>query len=542
MKRSVKTFMIVLLALSLCIVPVGCGGGNEEASQVSTFTLGSSVAFDTMSPLTSYMQVTKEFFQLIYDPLINLDAEWKPIPCLATDWSVSDDNLTWTFHLQEGVTWSDGEPFTSADVKYTYDTMLRTGLGSMYNSYLTDITDIQCPDELTVVITSSQPKANMLMNTTPILPEHILSAMTDEELATWTNDTPVGTGCYTFDSKGDNFVKIVKNASYFGTQPAIDEFVFVNYENTDALAQSLMLGEIDGASNLNPAQLKELQEDENISVISGQEQGFMQIGVNCWADPQSKGNPLLRDKYIRQAIELAIDKQNILDMAYYGQGTLGTTLVNPGTFYHYEPTAEELRSYDPEAAKALLAKAGYKDTDGDGILESADGEPLSFNFITIGDNVEEVKSGQMIEADCAKVGIEINNTTMDSGALQDKIVAGDYDMFIWGWGADVDPAVITGLITTDQIGGNNEPFFSNSEYDAIFAKQNGEMDENVRQQQIFELQKIAYEEAPYIILYYTNNIQAIRKDRWTGFTQIPEDGLYFFNMTNENYLNMKPVE
>ena len=541
MNRITKTFIAAVLVLSLCIIPTGCGGKAAE-SKVSTFTLGSSVAFDTMNPLTSYMQVTKEFFQLIYDPLVNLDANWKPIPCLATDWSVSDDNLTWTFHLQKGVKWSDGEPFTSADVKYTYDTMIRTGLGSMYNSYLTNITDIQCPDDLTVVIKSSKPKANMLMNTTPILPKHILSKMTDDKLSTWTNAKPVGTGAYTFDSKGDNFIKIIKNKSYFGAKPSIDEFVFTTYENTDALAQSLMLGEIDGATNLNPAQLKELKADKNVNVISGQEQGFMQIGVNCWTSNKSKGNPLLKDKYIRQAIELAINKQNILDMAYYGQGAVGTTLINPGTFYHYEPTDAERRDYDPAAAKTLLAKTGYKDTNGDGILESASGKPLSFNFITIGDNVEEVKSGQMIEADCAKVGIKINNTTMDSGALQDKILAGDYDMFIWGWGADVDPAVITGLITTSQLGASNETFFTDPKYDELFDKQNSEMDENARQKEVFELQKIAYDEAPYIILYYTNNIQAIRSDRWTGYKQIPDDGLYFFNMTNENYINMKPVE
>lgn len=541
MKRSKRTFLVVALILSLCIIPTGCGG-KEAASTTSTFTLGSSTAFDTMNPLTSYMQVTHELFQLIYDPLTSMDADWKPIPCLAKDWSLSDDNLTWTFHLQDGVKWSDGEPFTSADVKYTYDTMIRTGLGSMYNSYLTNITDIQCPDDLTVVIKSSKPKANMLMNTTPILPKHILSAMTDDQLSTWTNESPVGTGAYKYDSKGDNFVKIVKNDSYFGVKPKIDELIFTNYENTDALAQSLMLGEIDGATNLNPAQLKELKADKNVDVISGQEQGFMQIGINCWASSKSKGNPLLKDKNIRQAIELSIDKQNILDMAYYGQGTIGTTLVNPGTFYHYEPTDAERRDYNPDAAKALLAKAGYKDTNGDGILESASGKPLSFNFITIGDNVEEVKSGQMIQADLAKVGIKINNTTMDSGALEDKIVAGNYDMFIWGWGADVDPAVITGLLTTDQIGASNEPFFSNAKYDELFDKQNSEMDESARQKEVYELQKIAYDEAPYIILYYSNNIQAIRSDRWTGYKQIPDEGLYFFNMTKENYNSMKPVE
>lgn len=543
MKRFGKTFIIALLAVALCIVPTGCGGTEEtDAPVINSFTLGSSAAFDTLNPLSSYMQVTYEFFMLIYDSLVRYDENYEAVPCLATDWTLSEDNLTWTFNLREGVTWHDGEPFTSADVKYTYELMMNTGLGYMYSSYLTGITDIKCPDDNTVVITTDAPKANMLMNTTPILPEHILSSIPEEELETWPNESPVGTGSYKFDSQGDNFVKIVVNESYFGTLPEVEEYIFVNYENLDAMAQALMLGEIDGAVNLNSAQLEQLEADENLSVISGEELGFMQVGVNCWTDPASEGNPLLLDKTIRQAIELAMNKQKIVDMAYNGQGTVGTTMINPGDFYHYEPTAEELRDYDPDAANALLDAAGYVDKDGDGIRENTDGTPLEFELITIADNVEEVKSGQMIAADCEAVGIKLNNVTMDSGALYDEIIAGTYDLFIWGWGSDIDPTVIMGLLTTDQIGGNNEPFFSNARYDELFIAQQQEMDEEARKAMVQEMQQIVYEEAPYIILIYSNNIQAVRSDRWTGFKQIPDTGVYFFNLTNVNYLNMKPVE
>ena len=538
MKKIISFIGITIMILTLFIIPTGCSGEKDQ-SQLNEFTLGSSTAYDTLNPLSSYMQVTYEFFQLTYDPLVRLDENYETTPCLAKDWSVSEDNLTWTFNLKEGVKWHDGEPFTSADVKYTYDLMMKTGLGYMYNSYLTGIVDIQCPDDMTVVITTDAPKANMLMNTTPILPEHILSGVKEEELEAWANETPIGTGPFKFDSKGDNFVKIVKNDSYFGTGPNVNAFIFVNYENTDALAQALMLGEIDGATNLNPAQLEQLKADKNIDVISGKELGFMQIGVNSGTEVTSGRDPLLLDKKIKQAIELSINKQKILDMVYSGQGTVGTTLINPGNFYHYEPTATELRNYNPEAAKAMLETAGYKDTNGDGIREDTKGNKLEFELITIADNVEEVKSGQLIAADCKAVGIGLNNVTMDSGALNDKIVAGDYDMFIWGWGADVDPTVITAVLTTDQIGASNEPHFSNARYDELFVKQQQAMDKSARQSLVFEMQKIVYEEAPYIILNYANNIQAIRSDRWTGYKQIPNDSLYFFNLTDDNYLNIK---
>jgi peptide/nickel transport system substrate-binding protein len=569
MKKSSKKFLMYIIIFALTIALVGCGGGEQataelpveqataqpgeeqsteepvveqDPAELVSFTVGSSTAFDTLNPLTSYMQVTYEFFMLIYDSLVIYNENYESVPNLATEWSHSDDNLTWTFKLQEGVKWHDGQPFTSADVKFTYELMMDTGLGYMYSSYLTGITDIQTPDDLTVVITTEEPKANILMNTTPILPKHIWGDIAVEELETWPNEMPVGTGPYKYDSQGPNFVKIVKNQDYFGTKPAVDEYIFVDYDNVDSMAQSLMLGEIDGANNLNSAQMKQLDEDPNVDVISGEELGFTQVGVNCWTDSASGGNPLLLDKNIRQAIEMGINKQRIVDIAYNGQGTVGTTMINPGDFYHYEPTAAELRTYDVEAANALLEGAGYLDTDADGVRESSDGTPLEFDLITIADNLEEVKSGQLLASDVAAVGIKINNVTMDSGALYDNIIAGTYDMFIWGWGSDLDPTVIMGVLTTDQIGGNNEPFFSNARYDELFLKQQTELDQQKRQQMVYEMQQIVYDEAPYIIIIYANNIQAIRSDRWTGYRQIPETGVFFHNLTTYNYLNMKPVK
>lgn len=461
---------------------------------------------------------------------------------MAESWTISEDELTWTFKLQDGVTWHDGEPFTSEDVKFTYDLMMEQGLGYMYSIYLTGINSIECPDETTVVITTEEPKANMLMNTTPIIPKHIWEAIPVEELEMYANDNPIGTGPYKFDSSTEGVIKLVKNEAYFSTLPTVDEYIFVSYSNADTLAQSLMLGEIDAATNINPAQKKQLSEDENINIISGEIPGFMQVGVNCWTDPASGGNPLLKDKAIRQAIEYAMDKQKLVSMAYGGEGELGTTLLNPGGFFHYEPTGDELRSYNVEKANALLDAAGYKDSDGDGIRESKDGEKLEFSMITIADNSEEIKSGQMIASDCSKVGISIKTVTMDDGALQDNIDAGTFDLFIWGWGGDLDPSVILELLTTDMIGYSNEPHFSNARYDELYISQMTMMDEMERQAAIFEMQKIAYDEAPYIILLYDNNLQAIRSDRWTGFKKIPENGPFFFNLTFDNYMNIKPIE
>jgi peptide/nickel transport system substrate-binding protein len=540
MKKNVKFVLALVLTFALVIGSTGCSGGSTTGG-VSTLNIGSTVQIDTLNPLSSNMQVAYEVFLLIYDPLVRSDENLKPVASLAKEWTLSDDQLTWTFKLQEGVKWHDGEAFTSADVKFTYELMMDNSLGYQYSSFLEGISKIECPDDNTVVITTDKPKANMLMNTTPILPEHIFATIPVAELETFANEAPIGTGPFKFDSTGEGFVKLAKNSEYFGGVANLDEIVFISYSNSDVLAQALMLGEIDAATNLNATQKTQLLEDKNISVISGEVPGFMQVGINCWADPASTGNPLLKDKAVRQAIELAIDKQQILDMAYGGEGKPGTTLINPGDFYHYEPTAAEKRDFNIEKASALLESAGYKDTNGDGIREDAKGNNLQFKLISIADKTEEVKSGQLIAASCAKAGIKVETVTMDDGALSDNIYGGTYDMFIWGWGADIDPTTILGVITTDQIGGNNEPYFSNARYDELFKLQMSEMDETKRQQLVFEMQQIAYEEAPYIIMIYDNNLQAIRSDRWQGFKQIPAAGPYFFNFTFYNYMNIKAL-
>lgn len=537
MKRKLKATLVILLSISVIVCFSSCG---RSGSKDETFKIGSSTTVDTLNPLASYEQSSYEIFQLVYDPLVRYDENLEAKPALATKWERSKDNLTWTFYLNKDAKWHDGKNVTSADVKWTYDTMLKTGLGSMYVSYLEGIKKVTCVDDYTVKVTTSKPKANMLMNTTPILPKHIWSKIKTSKLEDYKNAKVIGSGPYKFVSSKDGAVTVTRNDEYYGDTGAVKNYVFVEYKNTDSLAQALKVGEIDAAVNLSSSQYSQLKKNDDLTVVSGQINGFMQVGINCWTSSKSKGNPLLKDKNVRKAIEYAIDKTKIIDVAYGGQGTEGTTLLNEGDTYHYTPSDSELRSYNISKAKALLDKSGYKDTDNDGIREDSSGNKLSFKFINIGDNADEVKTGQIIKATCKKAGIEIDLKTKDSGALQDDIDSGDYDMFMWGWGGDYDPTTILGLLTTAQIGGNNEPHWSNSTYDSLYAKQMTQMNEKTRIATVCEMQKIAYDDAPYIILLYDNNIQAYNSKNWEGLKQVPSKGTYYFNMTIVNYMNVTP--
>jgi len=148
----------------------------------------------------------------------------------------------------------------------------------------------------------------------------------------------------------------------------------------------------------------------------------------------------------------------------------------------------------------------------------------------------------MIAGGAAQAGIKLNIETVDDGLLIDKIYSGDFDMFIWGWGTDLDPTTILNVMTTNQIGNMSDSNYSNERYDELFIEQQTIMDPDERREVVWEMQQILYEEAPYIILFYDNSLQAVNTDRWTGWKRIPEEGGFFFNLTTYNYLNVSPAE
>ncbi|MGP4082252.1 ABC transporter substrate-binding protein [Pseudalkalibacillus sp. R45] len=539
MKSKLALFMMCILILStitLYSMPKG------KAAETDTIKIGWTSEPDSISPFIAYSISSTEIFKLVYDPLVGFNDDVEPVGRLAKDWKVSNDNLTWTFKLEENVKWHDGEPFTSKDVKFTYETLQESGLG-LYAEYLKGIESIETPDEHTVVIKTKEPKANMLQMTTPILPEHIWKDVSLEDLETWPNDKPIGTGAFKFEEwKKDEFIKLSKNDDYFYKKPHIEELIFVLYANNDTMVQSLKKAEIDGSININANQVKPLSAEETIDVVTATTHGFTELAINTWSDSKSKGNPLLKDKKIRQAMSYAIDKQKLIDVAYSGQGTPGTTLIPPSLdFWHYEPSNDELRKFDPSKAEKLLKDAGYKDSDGDGIRESSEGEKLNFRLFLRADTSEEVRAGQMIGSMLEKVGIGTEIETVDDGLLSDKIYDNaNFDMFIWGWGTDADPTTILNVMAGSQIGNLSDSYYSNSKYDELLEKQSTILDRDERQKIVHEMQQILYNEAPYIILTYDNALQAVRTDKWEGWTKVR--GTYFYSFNHHNYLNVKPAD
>ena len=539
MKRT-KKLLCVLLAVSIAFL-WGCGSPLQNEDE-TVFRVG-GITVDTLNPLTTYVAGAIELMMLIYDPLIRYDENLDPVPCLAESWELDDDELTWTFHLVKNAKWHDGEPVTSADVKFTYDLMLEYDVGYSYSAYLYGIEDISCPDDYTVVMTTEEPKANMLMNPTPILPEHIWGQIPEEDLEQELNEHPIGSGPFMFDSKDSANTNwtLVRNDDYFGDKPYVDSLVFIYYASTDSMTQALKLGEIDGFFESEASQLATLQSDPNIDVLSAKLPGFSQIGINVYED--GTGNPLLQDINIRYAMEYAVDREKIKDMVFYGCAETGSTIMSSVGRWHYEIPADEFRSYDLDKANAILDAAGYTERNSEGTRLAPDGSPLEFNMLYSADVVARGKIASFLKSGCDEIGIKINNMTNDSSAIADAIADYSYDLFIWGWFEEIDPTPMLNILTSEELFMNNETGWTDDSYDELFYEQQTELDKDARLAIIQEMQAIAYEGCQYIVVAYDEEIQAIRSDKWTGYKSIPASGgPYFINNTFINYMNIRPVQ
>jgi peptide/nickel transport system substrate-binding protein len=511
---------------------------------------------DNLNPFLGYSASDYEIFHMQYDLLTGYDAKtWQPEPELAESWTTSKDGLTWTFKIRKGATWQDGQPVTAHDVAFTFNYVIDNDM-SAFTGYTEGIKKVTAVDDSTVVFTCSRPKSNMLGMWVPILPEHVWSKVDPKDAGTgYANETPiVGSGPFqVVEWKKGSYIRLEANKAYWGVKPKIDEVIFETYQNADTLAQDMKTGALDAAWGIPPAQMKTLGSTPGMKAISYVVTGFDQLTFNCAPAPAT-GNPVLRDVAFRRALNYAIDKQKIADIAYDGLVKPATSLIPSGLYstdldYHWEPAAAEVYPFDLEKAKAALDAAGYKDSDGDGVREDKQGKPIVLRLLARNESIMSQQSGKFIAGWFKDIGLDIKYQSVSEAALSDKVwnmvggkVQPDYDMFLWGWVGDIDPNFLVSISTTDQAGMWNQSVYSNPEYDRLFTAQAQELDPQQRKQTIWDMQKIIYRDSPFIPLIYTRSQEAYDTAHWTGWVSSPaKDGGVFYTYQTDSYLNVKPL-
>ncbi|WP_322922685.1 ABC transporter substrate-binding protein [Paenibacillus campi] len=354
----VKWLWSGILLWIAAIVFAGCNSdntswnGESKHSSGNVLTIGTASSIESFDPHNNNNTSSEAILVNMFDYLLKNDSNQRKIPVLATSWQQTDDNI-WRFHLRHGVTFQNGDPFTSADVKFTLDRVAKdTTLRQ--NRYFNKIIEVRIIDDYTVDIVTDGPDPLLLNRLSKIGAGMLPSAYIATEGMDAFLQKPIGTGPYAFGQwlKNDR-VELVRNDHYFGGKPKWDRVVFCELPNTATRVAELLAGHIDIATDIPARDIKRIEHMAGKTIVKAPIQRVLQIILRT-----ASGNATANPK-VRAAIDFAIDKQKLVDSVAGGAGVVTRTSVTPGNF-GADPGLYGHSLYDPQRAKRLLQEAGYR--------------------------------------------------------------------------------------------------------------------------------------------------------------------------------------
>jgi peptide/nickel transport system substrate-binding protein len=485
------------------------------------------------STITPYTYVTGfpgwNLLMMQYDSLYIIDRAGVPQPWLIGEAELSEDNRTYTLTLKENVTWNDGAPLTADDIKFTFD-YFTANTQSRFTRDIRGYESSEVVDERTVKITLAKADPSYILTAladVPMLPKHIWETITTPAEHVFESVTNIGTGPYKLvEYQPDQFYRFEANTNYFAGQPTVQELVVVKFADVSSALAAFRTNEVDIIfPPVPPEQIELLGAIEGVSIAQGPQFTTQIIQYDMQKPPFDK-------LAVRQAIALALDRQDMVDTVYLGAATAGAAgwihpaspLVNPNV------SAE----YDPEKARQLLEEAGIVDSDGDGIREF-DGTPMTFELISPSADALRLRLAELAREMLLEIGIDlqvsaVEQTTWENAVWPDFDVNNgrNYATAMWGWSAPVqaNASRITSLIHSDTaIGSLNLTGFVNEQADALSDQLLVETDLAKREQLIKDIQAVIAEQIPFIVLLYPDGIYAYWSSVYDGLVFITGQGV-----------------
>jgi len=530
-KRAALLAAAIAVATAALAIPAiaqdsESGDGTEEGTS-KVLRIGWGQDPQTLNPFFGLDEEAYTIWAITWDLLVNFAPEdLSPAPGIAESWEVSEDGRTVTFKLDPERVWSDGEPITSEDVKFSLEVLGEEG--DLFTSYTNNVTSIETPDDETVVIETKAPDARIVGGLfIYMLPEHIWGEVPLEEVTkTYQPELPmVGSGPFVVaEFERNRILRLERNPNWAGDEPEFDEIHFIRFGTEDAVERALQLGEIDMDIEVQPTTFERLGGEPNIETLRSSSPSYTELAFNlCPADicPDAEFNPAIQDKTVRQAIAYSIDRERIVEISSLGTSFVANGIL-PSFYKSFYETPELDYPQDIELANEMLDDAGWEDG-GDG-FRTKDGEELSFDLYVRSESQSDIQAARLIAEMAAEIGVEFNVQVVGVGKLTELTVrevdgepAPAFDSFVWGWGGDpYDPSFLLSLFTTGEIGSASDAFYSNPEYDRLFEEQSGEFDPEARKEIVQEMVAITQEDLPYIVLTEDPNLAAYRTDTLTN--------------------------
>ncbi|MDB4949710.1 MAG: Peptide/nickel transport system substrate-binding protein [Gemmatimonadetes bacterium] len=511
---------LVGAAAALCALLAACGGGEGGAGGAAaggpvgqpvnggTAIVAVKSDFDAFNPVTSTALTTLDIVKdMLFTPLIRYDEKLNPTPYLAERWELSDTAVV--FHLRDGVTWHDGQPLTAEDVKFTFDLAKAKETASLLGSaYLTMVKSATVVDPHTIRFGFTAPHAQALDDFwwAP-LPRHLLQNVAPSALAQAPfNRQPVGSGPFKLASwQAGQAVTLEANPAFpasMGGRPRLDRVVFRIIPEATTRMNELQAGTVDVNYSVQPDEAKQLQGQPAIHVFHYPSREFTYLGWNAT-------RPLFADARVRRALTQAIDRNRLMAAPFmYGFAQAGSSVIPP--ISPMNPGLQPL-PFDPAAAKALLAQAGWTDSNGDGVLDKG-GQPFRFNLITSASNRLFSDVATVIQQQLKAVGVDAQIQTMEFQTLLRAHKSREYDGIITNWTWDyfrADPTPLFSCAEARKPSSANRTGYCNPQADALMQKGLAATDPAQAKAVWTEFAGLLQQDQPVTVLFWAEEIGGV---------------------------------
>ncbi|ANE47613.1 hypothetical protein SY83_16470 [Paenibacillus swuensis] len=381
----------------------------------------------SLTPLTTSDSASNDIQGMIFESLTDLDINGQPIPGLAEKWTYDAATLTYTFFLRKGVTFHDGKPFTSADVKFTYDMYMHKDSVNSYKSSFESISSITVVNSHTIKFKLNKKDAFFLVqgaNDGGILPKHQFpKGIEDYNNNNKIHRSPIGTGPFKFKQwKADERIVVVANKSYWAGRPYLDEVITRILPDSNVETINLLKGSVDVVEALNPNQVSQVAKDGDLKTMVYDQGGFHYVGFNNL-------NPIFADAKVRQALAYGLDRQSIVSKILLGKAYQASGPLHP-KIPQNNPSVKPYE-FDVERAKKLLDEAGWK-VGSDGIREK-NGKKFEIEVAYNAGNVIREKVSQLAQQNWKKLGVKVTPRKYEWSIYLDRLYKGQHDAYILGW-------------------------------------------------------------------------------------------------------------